>query len=141
MRHFITASHGPLSKAILESAVLIAGADLFENWCSIGVKMEDSSEAIRAAVDVILSGYAPEDEVIALTDVMSGNVNNILTEYAVSAGVRVVAGMNLAMVLEAGFSDEQEPIDDLCRYLTQIGKSGVRFVNDAIQAQSQEDEI
>ena len=53
MRHFIIASHGPLSAAILKSASLIAGEDIFRRFACIQVAMEDSG---RSAKDFLRDG-------------------------------------------------------------------------------------
>ena len=80
MRHFIIASHGPLSAAILKSASLIAGEDIFRRFACIQVAMEDSGDRIRQICEGLFAGWEAEDEGIALTDVIGGNVANILME-------------------------------------------------------------
>lgn len=141
MRHFIVASHGPLSGAILKSAALIAGEETFHNFTAIQVTMEDSGDEIRRTVDQIFFGFAPEDEIIALTDVIGGNVTNILTEYVKIRNLHIVAGMNLGMVLEAGFSDESTPAAMLADSLLSMGKTGIRYINAVMNEESMEDEI
>lgn len=141
MRRFVLASHGPLSAAILSSAGLIAGSNAFADFGCIQVAMEDSGETIREAIDRIFSAYAPEDEIVALTDVAGGNVTNILTEYVGKRSLHIVAGMNLGMVLEAGFSAEDTPAAELVETLVDMGKTGVKYINAALGGQITEDEI
>ena len=97
MRHFLTASHGPLAGAILKSAAFIGGEDVIAGVSVIEVMMEDSGDTIRERVESVFSAYGEEDEIIAMTDVFGGNVTNILTEYIGRRRLHLITGMNLAM--------------------------------------------
>lgn len=140
MRYFIVASHGPLSASILESAALIAGKESVRNFRSIGVTMDDSLDKIRESVDCCLSGIHQDDEIVALTDVYGGSVTNVLAEYIPLRKLCIVTGMNLGMVIEAGFSCEDMPMDKLIEMLLDSGKTGIQCVNFDINSKS-EDEI
>lgn len=141
MRRFLTASHGPLSGAILQSASLIAGQEAFSGFRSISVTMSDSRETVMGRVDEIFSQYDPEDEIIALTDVFGGSITNALTEYLGVRNLHIVAGINLPMVLEAGFSDENTPVEELVRALQATGHEQILYVNEIADQNKEEDEI
>ena len=141
MRHFIIASHGPLSAAILKSASLIAGEDILRRFACIQVAMEDSGDRIRQICEGLFAGWEAEDEGIALTDVIGGNVANILMEYTGSRKLHIVVGMNLGMVLEAGFSEETTPAENLAQSLAAMGQAGIRYLNAAMDEGREEDEI
>ena len=132
MRHLLLASHGPLAGAILESASFICGSALISPVKTIMVAREDSGERIRTQV--------AGDEIIALTDVFGGNVNNILTEYLSAKKLYLVAGMNLGMVLEALLAPKDMQTEELAAYLENVGKEGVRYVNRIAQP-GEEDEL
>ena len=140
MRHLLLASHGPLAGAILESALFICGSALISPVKTIMVAREDSGERIRTQVEQILSGFEAGDEIIALTDVFGGNVNNILTEYLSAKKLYLVAGMNLGMVLEALLAPKDMQTEELAAYLENVGKEGVRYVNRIAQP-GEEDEL
>lgn len=141
MRYFIVASHGPLSTAILESASLIAGKETFRNFRAIYVTMQDSPENIRQTVDNCMVDFPEEAEIIALTDVFGGSVTNILTEYIQSRNLHIVTGMNLGMVIDAGFSDAETSTEELIEALIHTGQMGIRCVNSEIDNSKLEDEI
>ena len=147
MRHFLTASHGPLAGAILKSAAFIGGEDVIAGVSVIEVMMEDSGDTIRERVESVFSAYGEEDEIIAMTDVFGGNVTNILTEYIGRRRLHLITGMNLAMILEALLSDpsmdtetlvdRQALVDQLCR----SGREGVKHVNYLMEEKGEEEEI
>lgn len=141
MRYFIVASHGPLSTAILESASLIAGKETFRNFRAIYVTMQDSPENIRQTVDNCMVDFPEEAEIIALTDVFGGSVTNILTEYIQSRNLHIVTGMNLGMVIDAGFSGVETSTEELIEALIHTGQRGIRCVNSEIDNNELEDEI
>jgi mannose/fructose-specific phosphotransferase system component IIA len=141
MRRFLTASHGPLSQAILRSAGLIAGEETFHGFRSISVTMSDSRETVMGMIDEIFSQYDPEDEIVAITDVFGGSITNALTEYITTRKLHIIAGMNLGLVLEAGFSDESVPVEELVKNLQQVGHEQILYVNDMARQENMEDEI
>ena len=141
MRHFIVASHGPLSSAIIASATLIAGESTFCKFSSIQVEMSDSSEHIKNVIENQLSKYSIDDEIIALTDIFGGSITNMLAEYIMSHKIYILTGVNLGMVLEAGLSDESITVEDLINSLSQFGSRGICFVNDIVKKGEEENEI
>ena len=141
MRRFLTASHGPLSGAILESTALIAGDNEGASFAHIQVQSDDSREEVRKRIEEVLSAWPPEDEILALTDVCGGNVTNILTEYIGTYNLHIITGMNLSMVLEAQFSETDIPMEELVETLVDLGRTGIRYVNEALKENSEEDEV
>lgn len=133
MRHFLIASHGTLSQSILQSAALIAGEKGMSNFMHIGVELNDSREKVRDIIDKALKTWQPEDEILVLTDVIGGNVTNILSEYIDVRNLHIITGMNLGMVLEVIFSDENTPIDELAETIVSMGKMGIKYVNNLAQ--------
>lgn len=141
MRHFLTASHGPLAGAILKSAAFIGGEDVIAGVSVIEVLMEDSGDTIRERVESVFLAYGEEDEIIAMTDVFGGNVTNILTEYIGRRRLHLITGMNLAMVLEALLSDPSMDTEALVDRLCRSGREGVKHVNCLMEEKGEEEEI
>jgi mannose/fructose-specific phosphotransferase system component IIA len=139
MRHFLTASHGPLAGAILKSAAFIG--DVIAGVSVIEVMMEDSGDTIRERVESVFSAYGEEDEIIAMTDVFGGNVTNILTEYIGRRRLHLITGMNLAMILEALLSDPSMDTETLVDRLCRSGREGVKHVNYLMEEKGEEEEI
>lgn len=132
MRRFLTASHGPLAGAILESAALVAGRDGVADVAFFGVEGDDSRETIKQKLSKLLTPWEG-DEILVLTDIAGGNITNILVEYLAEYDLHIIAGMNLGMVLELMMSEESTPLDELIEVLEELGRMGVRYINREIR--------
>lgn len=129
MIQIITASHGPLSEAIIKSASIIAGSDITKNLKHIQITMDTSTEEAKKLVEEALNSFDPNDEILALTDVYGGSITRVISEYIGVRKLYIIAGMNLGMLLEALFVKDSYSIEELVDYLLQNGKEGIKCVN------------
>ena len=96
MRHIVLASHGNLAAGMKSSVELIAGAQPgLETVCAYTEECPTAAEPLA----VLVKGLAEGDELIIVTDVLGGSVNNEASQFVNEPGVYVVTGMNLAFVL------------------------------------------
>ncbi len=76
--------------------------------------LRDETEPITVAARRLLEGFAAEDAVYIVTDVMGGSVNNemltLLPEYP---AVHLICGMNASLVLTLASNDEALTQDEL----------------------------
>ena len=76
--------------------------------------LRDETEPITVAARRLLDGFAAEDAVYIVTDVMGGSVNNemltLLPEYP---AVHLICGMNASLVLTLASNDEALTQDEL----------------------------
>ena len=129
MIQIITASHGPLSEAIIKSASIIAGSDITKNLKHIQITMDTSTEEAKKLVEEALNSFDSNDEILALTDVYGGSITRVISEYIGVRKLYIIAGMNLGMLLEALFVKDSCSIEELVDYLLQNGKEGIKCVN------------
>lgn len=129
MIQIITASHGPLSEAIIKSASIIAGSDITKNLKHIQITMDTSTEEAKKLVEEALNSFDSNDEILALTDVYGGSITRVISEYIGVRKLYIIAGMNLGMLLEALFVKDSYSIEELVDYLLQNGKEGIKYVN------------
>lgn len=125
----ITASHGPLSRAIVESASLIVGKDLSMEIPFISIEMSTSKDDAQREIDRIFKSFAPDDDVLALTDVYGGSITKFLAENIGIRRLYVISGVNLGMLLEAYFMKDSMDINELVDHLLSTGKDGICYVN------------
>lgn len=97
MRKIILASHGHLADGLKSSVELIAGEQ--KNIYTINA-YEDEDFDLNSTIKNLFSNFSSNDEVIVITDVYGGSVNNeflvCLNEFSFS----LVTGMSLPLVLE-----------------------------------------
>lgn len=102
MRKIVLASHGRLAEGMLDSLVMIAG-------CQEGVQAlcayTDDAPDLKATLGELVAGLAEGDELVIVTDVLGGSVNNEASQFRDVPGVYVVTGMNLGLVLSLVLGD------------------------------------
>ena len=133
MFRLLVASHGPLSKAIVESAALIAGEEAVKDIKTISITMSTSYEETKELIDQAFMCYGHDDYILALTDVYGGSITRVLSEYVGIRNLHIITGINLGMLLEALFAKDKYRKDELITYLMKNGKDGIQYVNDDLQ--------
>ena len=111
MNRIILASHGGLSAGMKDTVQMILGE--LPNLYALAT-LRDETEPITVAARRLLDGFAAEDAVYIMTDVMGGSVNNemltLLPEYP---AVHLICGMNASLVLTLASNDEALTQDEL----------------------------
>ncbi len=96
MRHVVLASHGMLASGMKSSVELIAGEQPgLATVCAYTEECPTAAEPLAGLVE----GLAEGDELVIVTDILGGSVNNEASQFVDVPGVYVVTGMNLAFVL------------------------------------------
>mgnify|MGYP004466506165 FL=1 len=95
MKYIILMSHGHLASGMKSTVELITG----ENKRLLAYDAYvDGNGDIHSFFDNFIKEH-PEDEIIAVTDVLGGSVNNDALTYNHLPQIHVVTGMNAPMVL------------------------------------------
>lgn len=123
MRSFriVIAGHGTLPAAVLATAELICGR--IPDLTAVGLEPTETpdhyADSLRAAIG---RDHRP---VLVFADLLGGTPFNVASAIARrSPRVVCVAGVNLAMVVEAALSDAALD-DDLIERLVEVGRSGI----------------
>ena len=97
MAKIILASHGKLSKGMLDSVKMIIGslADGVETYSLFpGESANDYANELKERM------LQDEEDYLLICDVQGGSVFNSLVQLVTNERVKVLAGMNLSLVLE-----------------------------------------
>ena len=112
MFNVILISHGPLAKAMLESAELLAGKQ--DDVKTFGLYEDDSVDVFREMIrDAIEESLAQNDQLLVLTDIMAGSPFNVTVAAMQDFKFTHLTGMNLAMVVEVLLDREDMTIDEV----------------------------
>lgn len=128
----IIASHGRLAAAALETARLILGT--LDPAVAVCLEENGTLEQIEREIAAAMSaGDAPRPAIL-LVDLFGGSCSNVaakLLRKAIVDGVklRVIAGFNLAMLIEFAFSRERYALDELADRMIDAGKRACLDVN------------
>lgn len=125
MRHFILVTHAGMAKGIAASAEFIVGKqDNLTCYCAY-TEETDFKNKICAQIDTVREG----EEVILMTDMLGGSVNNELMELTGRKGVHLVSGINLAFLIGILTGDEEEPAEDLIGETIQNARENMVYCN------------
>ena len=123
MRQYIFASHAHFATGIKESTELLSGA-------------RDNVHDLSMFVD------GPADDVIVCTDLFGGSVNNEFTKIVQTRpNTYLVANMNLPLLIQLLFSDQEAPADQVIREILAADDTRVKFVNDLLTDADDEEEF
>lgn len=102
----VVVAHGGLARALVDAAQLIVGATA--DIRSVDLAADETPESFGER----LRGELPEDGVdaLVLADLYGGTPHNVAAALAADGAVRVIAGANLAVLLEA--ITAAEPLGD-----------------------------
>lgn len=113
MRKYFISSHGKLASGFKSSIDVLLGQS--NNVTVFDAYLDETNfeDLIRA----YLEKQSEDDQIILLSDLFGGSVNQVMSLYAQKENIVLVAGVNLAFVLELVASGDQhltlDQIDDL----------------------------
>ena len=132
----LIATHGEFAKGALSAATIIAGEK--SNVTCINAYSE-AKNIKQAVVEYFQSVKAGED-IIILTDLFGGSVNQAFMPYTKKDSVYLITGFNLAILLEVMMMDPQSTVEeDQLRQLVEAGKSQMMYVNDVLNLSNSDD--
>ena len=90
----------------------------------------------------LLATFDPADDVIVCTDLFGGSVNNEFTKIVQTRpNTYLVANMNLPLLIQLLFSDQEAPADQVIREILAADDTRVKFVNDLLTDADDEEEF
>lgn len=103
MRRIVLVSHGRLAQGMMSSLEMIAGKQ--PHVTAICAYMQDSPDVTKSLLS--MANLLEEgDEMVIVTDLLGGSVNNEAAQLRTIPNVFIVSGMNLGLVLSLALSDE-----------------------------------
>ena len=136
-RQYIIASHAHFSEGIFESVKLLAGD---RDDVSVLNAFVDGNDDVEAASRSLVESMPDDTDVVVLTDLMGGSVNNEFTKLMLTRpNVYLVTNMNLPLLLTLFLSDEDEDTESLLGQLVSSDEVRPRFVNDDSAIEEDED--
>lgn len=97
MLRLFLSSHGHLASGMKSSVEILSGANDRLTVFDAYVNEENVKDVLDRYFETVVK---PEDEVILLSDLYGGSVNQVMYLYLDRPNVSLVAGVNLALVLE-----------------------------------------
>ena len=105
MRKILLASHACLAGGLKSSVEMVTGPQ--EHLSAVCAYTEETPD-FKGYLETVIRDLKAEDELVIVTDVLGGSVNNEASQFKNLANVHVIAGMNLALVLSLVISTEPD---------------------------------
>ncbi|HBF7899486.1 PTS mannose transporter subunit IIA [Clostridioides difficile] len=131
MKKFLIATHGELSRELVDTSKLIIGSLAnIEYFCMTKDKSADDAEKeIRS----ILSKNKDSEEFVVLTDVFGGSVANICTSLLLQGfKFELLTGVNLPMLLSILLLVEEDT-KLIVKSGLEEAKNGIIYVNELLE--------
>ncbi|MBR2545622.1 MAG: PTS sugar transporter subunit IIA [Erysipelotrichaceae bacterium] len=95
-------SHGHFASGLKSSVEILMGPNdritVFDAYVT--------QESVQEHLDAFFETVKPEDKVIMLSDLYGGSVNSVMYTYLTKPNTRLIAGVNLALVLELAVKED-----------------------------------
>ncbi len=124
MLHAIVVTQGRLAHELLNSAERVLGKPIPVR--SVCLEWEASADEDRRALASALADYAPDDQLLILTDLPGGTPHRVARGLA-DERTEVITGVNLAMVVRLGCLSEEDPrnLAEIASWLAHKGRCSV----------------
>lgn len=127
MRHYVLASHAYFAKGLVSAMELIIGKS--ENLSSYSGYIDGDTTFVEMIKEEVRKYVAAGEEVIIMTDIFGGSVNNELTELITLPNVHLITGVNLILAMSVILNDGQDDPSSFIPRLIEEAKEGMMYCN------------
>ncbi|AAS08560.1 PTS sugar transporter subunit IIA [Lactobacillus johnsonii] len=136
-RHIVIASHSTLAQGMANALKFFEGDNLKLTVLSAYV----DNKPIEGQIEEIFDQFDKEDEVIVLTDLLGGSVNQKFFPYINRPHTHLITGMNLSLAMAI----TMEPVDgylmpEKIQSIVSDAQSQVKYVNELANSADEDDE-
>ena len=137
MRRYIIASHHLLAHGLKDTLNFLTSMD---GIIYISAYMDDTD--LPTQIKELFDSFDPEDEVVMMTDMLGGSVNQEAIKYLQYPNVYIITGMSLPIVLSVVLSlSNYDKVDEtVIRSAIEDAKQQTVFVNDIVRNLEADDE-
>ena len=137
-KKIIIASHGHFASGILNSLELIYGTH--HSITALDCYMSESFDLTKSVKQLIEEHKGKE--LIILTDLFGGSVNNEFLQYIDQPNIYLIAGLNLPLLIEIVAQVEMvDSITELIQRTLRESKETIQFCNESIKTKIEEEEF
>lgn len=109
MKKILLASHGRFASGIKSSMNILMGSS--DNLTVFDAYIDETN--VETVIDEFYQTVSEDDQVILMSDLYGGSVNQIMFRYLNKPNTTLVAGVNLACVLEIAATENELSKDDI----------------------------
>lgn len=132
MRHVVLASHHRFAQGLADTLDFLGAKCEFDVVCAYV-----DNEALEPQVARLMERFAPDDEVLVLTDILTGSVNQKFIPY-MGPHVFLVAGVNVALAMELCLAPAPLTVEAIEEAID-LARGSIKLIN-TLQAEDDEDD-
>lgn len=137
MFRLVLASHGRLAEGMKNSAQFIAGeSTAIDTICAY----VEEQVTLESQIDEVFGQYSDEDEIVVVTDIFGGSVNNEFLNRLQKQKFWLISGMNLPMIIQLAMIKDSDDIFEKVQEAVETGKEMTCFCNPMVEDMTQEKE-
>jgi fructoselysine and glucoselysine-specific PTS system IIA component len=137
VRKILLAAHGTLAESIKTSLDMIVGES--GNVDTLCAYTNDDFD-LKSAVAEKLSALSDTDELVVVTDVFGGSINNEFMLLRNNPRLFLITGLNLALAVELSSAPADLPTKQVVEEAIQFAREGIIFCNELGDGDSTADE-
>ncbi|MEH7106394.1 PTS sugar transporter subunit IIA [Bacillus sp. JJ1764] len=139
MRHFLFASHGNFAEGIRHSVELIVGKQ--PNIWTLGAYVDENVD-LKTQIKELFTKFTENDELIVVTDIFGGSVNNEFMNLVEEQQIHLIAGLNLPLVIELVTMEKQEKdTEKLIKSAIKNSRNSIKYCNSEIGKEHDDEEF
>ena len=136
-RVLIIASHHKFADGFKDTLNFISGG--IQETVALSAYVDN--QPVEAAVDALMNQYSGEDELVILTDLTSGSVNQQFFRFRSRPHTHIVSGMNLPIALQVAMEPQDTYISaERMHQMVEEAKEDMKYVNEIVDDGDDEDE-
>lgn len=133
----MTASHHRMADGLKDTLEFISGG--IQETIALSAYVDN--RPVEDAVEELMKGFAEEEEVIVLTDLTSGSVNQQFFKYRSRPHTHIVSGMNLPLAFQLAMEPKGEYITtERMREIVEESRQELRYINEIADDGDEDDE-
>lgn len=133
MRHVVLASHHRFAQGLLDTLEFLGAKCDFHVVCAYV-----DERPLEPQVAAVFEQFGPDDEVLVLTDILAGSVNQKFIPY-VGRNVFVVAGVNVVLAMELCLAPAPLTTEGIEEAIAMAGAS-IKLINTLTDEDDEDDE-
>lgn len=124
-RKFLLASHGRLADGMQESVKMIIGEQgIMSTFCAY----VNNKKNVKEQVKEVIENLKNDEELIVITDIFGGSVNNEFMKYINTKNLYIISGMCLPLVIEL-LTSQEEYTEKLIEETIKDTRANIKYCN------------
>lgn len=136
-RILVIASHEKMADGMKDTLNFISGG--IQETIALSAYVDNRSA--EETIEEVMDGFEEEDEVVVLTDLMAGSVNQKFFKYRTRPHTHIVSGMNLPLAFQIAMEPQGEYItEERMKEMIEAAREEMKYINEIADDEDEEDE-